>query len=63
MKKSSDLWEIWCKALGEKSHKDDNERSDQVAVVRSFIVLLNAITCIFIILNAVATHGWRLVGL
>lgn len=51
------FWEIWCKAIGSKAYENDNHKSDRVALIRTSWVLLNAITCVFIILNAVATHG------
>ena len=48
-------WEIWCKSLGSKAYEKDSQKSDRVAMVRSFWVLLNGVTCVFIILNAIAT--------
>ena len=56
------LWRIWAKSLGEKVGNNDRE-ADQVAMIRSIIVLVNFATCFFIILNAIATHGWALIGL
>ena len=57
------LWELWCKAIGEKAYEEDNNRSDRVAIIRSGWVLLHILTCLAIILNAIANHGWRLIGL
>ncbi len=42
------VWRIWAKALGEKSGATDRE-ADYIAIVRSVIVGLNFITCLFII--------------
>lgn len=49
------LWRIWVKALGEKSGATDRE-ADYIAVVRSVIVGLNFITCLFIIAGVI--HNW-----
>lgn len=46
---------IWFKALGEKASDCDNE-SDQVAWVRTFIVLQSIVTNGYIIANAI--HHW-----
>ena len=56
------LWELWCKAIGEKAY-EDNTKADRVAILRSGWVLLHILTCLDIILNAIANHGWRLIGL
>lgn len=56
------MWEIWCKAIGQKAY-DNNKKSDKVAIIRTFWVLLHIITCFAIILNAIANHGWALFGL
>ena len=56
------LWEYWCKALGSKAY-DDNRRADRVVIIRTLWVLLHVFTCLFIILNAIATHGWALLGI
>jgi hypothetical protein len=42
------LWRLWSKALGEKSGATDQE-SDQIAVIRTAIVLTYIITNCFII--------------
>ena len=49
------LWRIWVKALGEKSGATDRE-ADYIALVRSVIVGLNFITCLFIIAGVI--HNW-----
>ena len=56
------MWELWYKSIGQRAYTD-NRKADRVAIVRSLWVLLNIITCIFIILNASATHGWSLLGI
>lgn len=55
------MWAIWAKALGSKAF-DDNDKADKVAIVRSVIVIFEIIVGMTIILNAVANHGWRLIG-
>jgi len=56
------MWNIWAKALGSKAY-DDNSKADRVAIVRTIIVVFELLVGIFIILNAIATHGWGLLGL
>lgn len=56
------MWEIWCKAIGEKAYEDNN-KADRVAIIRTVWVLLHILTCLAIILNAIANHGWGLLGL
>jgi uncharacterized membrane protein len=46
------IWRIWAKALGEKASSDDKE-ADTIAMVRTVIVLVNFITCFFIIANII----------
>jgi hypothetical protein len=41
-------WRIWAKSLGEKAGTTDQE-ADQIALVRSVVVGINFITCLFII--------------
>jgi len=48
-------WRLWAKSLGEKEGTTDRE-ADMVAVIRSVIVLVNFITCFFIISGVV--HNW-----
>ena len=57
------LWHYWCKAMG--SHAYDNDRKDDYVhnSIRSLWVLLHITTCFAIILNAIANHGWGLIGL
>jgi len=47
------FWKVWAKALGEKAVPSDSSISDKVAVIRTVLVLVNFITCIFIISNTV----------
>jgi hypothetical protein len=56
------MWELWCKSIGQKAY-DDKCKADKVALVRSAWILLHITTCLFIILNAIATHGLGLIGL
>lgn len=49
------LWRIWAKALGEKASTDDTE-ADVIAGIRTLIVIVNFITCFFIMSNIV--HNW-----
>lgn len=51
----STAWRIWAKALGEKSGETDKE-SDKIAMVRTIIVGVNFITCLFIVSNII--RGW-----
>jgi hypothetical protein len=46
------LWRIWAKALGEKTGRTDSE-ADKVAIVRSFLAIVNLVTCFFIIAGVV----------
>ena len=49
------LWRWWALSLGEKLGDNDRE-ADCVAMLRSAVVLLNLITCLFIIAGVV--HNW-----
>lgn len=51
----SRLWRLWAKSLGEKASADKKE-ADIVASIRTVIVLVNFITCFFIISNII--HNW-----
>jgi len=42
------LWKIWAKALGEKSGSSEKE-ADQIACIRTAIVLIYIVTNFFII--------------
>ncbi len=41
-------WRLWAMSLGEKA-SDDSREADKVAIIRSVVVLVNFITCFFII--------------
>jgi hypothetical protein len=56
------MWALWAKALGSKAY-EDNDRADRVAIIRTTIVVFEFLVGIFIILNAIANHGWSLIGL
>ena len=47
------FWKIWVKSLGAKADDDDNRISDQVAIVRTGIVLVYVITNCFIVANII----------
>jgi len=53
--KRNKYWKLWAKSLGEKA-SDDKKEADTVALIRTIIVLINTITCFFIIANAI--HHW-----
>jgi hypothetical protein len=44
------MWKYWCKALGTKAYEDD-KKADKVAIIRTIWVLLNIVTCLFIIVS------------
>lgn len=46
------VWRLWCKALGEKATPNDQE-SDKIAIIRSFIFLSYLITNCFIIAGVI----------
>ena len=48
-------WTLWAKALGEKATSCDKQ-ADKVALIRTTIVLVNFITCFFIMANII--HNW-----
>jgi hypothetical protein len=48
-------WRLWAKSLGEKVGTTDRE-ADQVALIRSIVVLVNFMTCFFIIAGVI--HQW-----
>jgi len=56
------MWIVWAKALGSKAF-DEDKKADKVALIRTFIVLFEVLVGLFIILNAIANHGWGLIGL
>ena len=45
-------WKIWAKALGEKAFQE-NRDADKVAIIRTVIVLVNFVTCFFIMANTI----------
>jgi hypothetical protein len=49
------VWYLWAKALGDKSGKT-NRDADIVAIFRSIIVLVNFVTCFFIMSGVI--HQW-----
>ncbi len=49
------FWYIWCKALGGKAH-DDKSTADNVAIIRTIIVLVYIVTNCFIVANII--WGW-----
>jgi hypothetical protein len=49
------LWRVWAKALGPKG-SENNLEADQIALVRTGILLLYVITNIFIIAGVI--HHW-----
>jgi hypothetical protein len=49
------LWRIWSKALGEKSGATNRE-SDQIACIRTAIVLTYIVTNLFIVAGII--HHW-----
>jgi hypothetical protein len=52
MKKRTNLWRWWAKALGEKASKCDNE-SDKIAFIRTFIFVTYLITNSFIVAGVI----------
>ena len=44
------MWEYWCKAIGTKAY-EDHKKADRVAIIRTVWVLLNIVTCLFIIIG------------
>ena len=46
------IWTLWAKSLGDKSSELDRE-ADTIAAMRTIIVLVNFITCIFIVANII----------
>lgn len=54
----SSFWRIWCKAIGDKSGKNDSD-SDKIALVRTlFLVFPVMITNFFIVINILKSNGW-----
>ena len=44
------IWTLWAKSLGDKSSELDRD-ADIIAAMRTIIVLINFITCLFIVSN------------
>jgi hypothetical protein len=55
-------WRIWAKSLGEKVGETDKQ-ANTIAGIRTVWWFTHMTTCIAIILNAIANHGWGLFGL
>jgi hypothetical protein len=55
-------WKYWCKAIGSKEF-DEDRKADVVAIIRTVWIVLHLVTCLAIITNAIANHGWGLIGL
>ena len=49
---NTSLWKTWARALGEKTG-EDRRRADNVAWIRTFIVLQAVICNIFIVINII----------
>ena len=47
------IWTIWKFAIGSFDDKTTESYDNQVAVVRTLVVLVNFITCFFIMANTV----------
>ena len=46
------IWTLWAKSLGDKSSELDRE-ADIIAIMRTLIVLVNFIACMFIVINII----------
>jgi len=55
MARIKQFWRLWAKAIGEKEGVTDAE-ADKIALIRTVIVLVNFITCFFIIAGNI--HNW-----
>ena len=49
-------WTVWKYTIGSFSDEKTAEHDDIVAILRTFIVLVNFMTCFFIMANVV--HNW-----
>ena len=58
------IWTLWAKSLGDKSSELDRE-ADAIAAMRTLIVLVNFITCLFIVANIIKNwsqeKAWMLI--
>jgi len=52
----SKIWTIWKYTIGSFSDEKTADYDDYVAIVRTFIVLVNFVTCFFIMANTI--HNW-----
>ena len=50
------FWTIWKYALGSFNDEDTKPVEDQITMIRTVIVLVNFITCFFIIANII--NNW-----
>jgi hypothetical protein len=46
------MWRLWCKALGEKTGKDNSE-ADKVAIIRTIILICYLVTNFFIMAGVI----------
>ena len=60
--KMSKWWRIWAQSLGEKVGETAIQ-ANTIAAIRTIWWCTHMLTCLAIILNAVATHGLGLIGL
>ena len=58
----SKWWRIWAKSLGEKVGETDRQ-ANTIAGIRTVWWCTHMLTCLAIILNAIANHGWGLFGI
>ena len=52
----SKIWTIWKYTIGSFSDEKTEDYDDYVAIVRTLIVLVNFVTCFFIMANTI--HNW-----
>ena len=52
----SKIWTIWKYTIGSFSDEKTADYDDYVAIVRTLIVLVNFVTCFFIMANTI--HNW-----
>ena len=57
------LLKLWQYSLGSYSDDKTKPYDKQMLIIRTIWVLLHIATCMAIILNAIANHGWGLIGL
>lgn len=46
------MWRIWAKALGQKEGRT-NKEADKIAIIRTIVVGVNFVTCLFIIASVI----------